>query len=143
MGSLKTCSVVLLASVAFCSRSFAADATVTFTFDFPGSNPSHYEIVVNSEGRGSYTSNGQLSHDSEPADPEALKITVSENVRTQIFELAKKAHYFDGHLDSGRKNLANTGNKVLTYKDSSHNSQATYNYSPVQPVQDLTSIFQS
>jgi len=142
MRSLKISSLVLLASVALCSSSFAADATVTFTLDFPGSNPSHYEIVVNSEGKGSYTSNGQLSHDSEPADPEALNITLSENIRSQIFDLAKKAHYFDGKVDSGRKNLANTGDKTLSYKDASHNSQATYNYSPLQPVQDLTSIFQ-
>src|SRR5215468_3106747 len=140
MRSLKICSLVLLALVALCSSSFAADATVTFTLDFPGSNPSHYEIVVNSEGKGSYTSNGQLSRDSEPVDPEALKITVSENVRSQIFDLAKKAHYFDGKVDSGRKNLANTGDKTLSYKDASRNSQATYNYSPLQPVQDLTSI---
>lgn len=142
MRSLKSCSIVLLALVALCSSSFAADATVTFTFDFTGSNPSHYEIVVNREGKASYTSNGQLSRDSEPADPEALEFTMSENVRTQIFDLAKKAHYFDGNVDSGRKNLANTGNKTLTYKDASHNSQATYNYSPLPPVQDVTSIFQ-
>jgi len=142
MGALKICLAVLLAPAVLCSSSFAADATVTFTFDFPGSNPSHYEILVNSEGKGSYTSNGQLSHDSEPADPEALKIAISDNVRAQIFDLAKKSHYFEGRVDSGRTNLANTGNKTLTYKDAGHSSQATYNYSPVQPVQDLTAIFQ-
>jgi hypothetical protein len=129
--------------VAFLSAAaHAQQPTVTFTLDFPGANPSHYEIVVNADGKGSYTSNGQLSRDSEPADPAALEFTLSENIRTQIFDLAKKAHYFDGKVDSGRKNLANTGNKTLIYKDSSHNSQATYNYSLVQPVQDLTAIFQ-
>jgi len=125
-----------------CTAAHAQDPTVTFTLDFSGSNPSHYEIVANSDGKGAYTSNGQLSHDSEPADPVVLEFTLSENVRAQIFDLAKKAHYFEGRIDSGRKNLANTGNKTLIYKDASHNSQATYNYSPIQPVQDLTAIFQ-
>lgn len=124
------------------TAAYAQSQTVTFILDFSGSNPSHYEIVTNSDGKGSYTSNGQLSHDSEPADPVVLEFTVSECVRAQIFELAKKAHYFEGKIDSGRTNLANTGNKTLIYKDSSHSSQATYNYSPVQPVQDLTTIFQ-
>jgi len=125
-----------------CTTALAQEPTVTFTLDFPGANPSHYEIVAHTDGKGSYSSNGQLSQDSEPADPAALEFTVSESVRTQIFDLAKKAHYFDGKIDSGRKNLANTGNKTLIYKDAGHNSQATYNYSPLQPVQDLTAIFQ-
>ena len=127
-----------------CSLSHAADsnATVGFTLDFPGANPSHYEILVTSDGQGSYSSNGQLDQQSEAADPAALKFNISESVRTQIFELAKKAHYFKDNVDSGRKNIANTGNKTLSYKDTDHNSQATYNYSPVPAVQELTTIFQ-
>jgi hypothetical protein len=128
--------------ILLCAAAHAQGPTVAFTLDFSGSNPSHYEIVANSDGKGSYTSNGQLSHDSEPADPVVLEFTLSETVRARIFDLAKKAHYFEGKIDSGRTNLANTGNKTLIYKDSSRNSQATYNYSPVQPVQDLTTIFQ-
>ena len=137
----------LKAGVIFCltllwTAAHAQGQTVTFILDFSGSNPIHYEIVTYSDGKGSYTSNGQLSHDSEPADPVVLEFALSEGVRAQIFDLAKKAHYFEGKIDSGRTNLANTGNKTLIYKDASRNSQATYNYSPVQPVQDLTAIFQ-
>jgi hypothetical protein len=68
---------------------------------------------------------------------------VSENVRKQIFDLAKKSHYFTGKVDSGQKNIANTGAKTLAYEDSGHNSQATYNYSSLQPITQLTSIFQN
>jgi hypothetical protein len=46
-------------------------------------------------------------------------------------------------VDSGDKKIANTGVKLLTYKSESQNSQATYNYSPVEPVQQLTAIFQN
>src|SRR5258708_2021146 len=117
-------------------------ATVSFTLDFPGANPSHYEVTIGDDGKGSYSSNGQLNQQSEPADPAPLQFTVSDNIRGQVFDLAKRTHYFSGKIDSGRKNLANTGNKTLTYKDAEHNSQATYNYSPVVPIPDLTTIFQ-
>ena len=59
-----------------------------------------------------------------------------------MFDLVKKTHYLKGNVDSGHKNIANTGNKVLTYKDADHNSQATYNFSPVPAIQELTAIFQ-
>src|SRR6266700_3445672 len=131
--------VLFLSTFAHCQDN---SATVGFTLDFQGANPSHYEISIASDGRGSYSSNGQLNQQSEPADPAPLQFTVSDNIRSQVFDLAKRTHYFSGKIDSGRKNLANTGNKTLTYKDAEHNSQATYNYSPVVPIQDLTTIFQ-
>ena len=118
-------------------------AAVTFTLDFAGANPSHYEIIVRQDGTGSYSSNGQLNSDSEPADLAPLPFTPSDKVRAQIFELAQKAHLFAGKVDSGRKNIANTGTKTLAYKDGTHSSQATYNYSPQPAIQELTSVFQS
>ena len=60
----------------------------------------------------------------------------------QIFDLAQRARYFKGKVDSGNRKIANTGVKVLSYKSENQNSQATYNYSPVAPVQQLTAIFQ-
>jgi hypothetical protein len=143
-GSLVRFCTIVLISLLNCApaRGQQAAATVGFTLDFQGANPSHYEIVVSSDGSGSYSSNGQLSQESEPADPAPLKFTLSGNIRNQIFDLAKKTNYFKGNIDSGHKNIANTGNKVLTYKDADHNSQATYNYSSIPAIQDLTAIFQ-
>lgn len=115
---------------------------VTFTIDFPGANPSHYEILVPKEGSGSYSSNGKVNDQSEAADPAAIAFSISDTTRKQIFELAKRAKYFTGKVDSGRQNIANTGEKTLAYKDAGHNSQATYNFSSVVAVQQLTSIFQ-
>src|SRR6266496_1414661 len=141
---LRNRALVLPLFSLLCALARAEDtsATIGFTLDFQGANPSHYEITVISDGHGAYISNGQLSQQSEPADPAPLQFTISDSVRTQIFDLVKKSRYFAGKIDSGRKNIANTGNKVLTYKDADHNSQATYNYSPVPAIQDLTSIFQ-
>ncbi len=144
MSSLRNCALVLpvVLFLSTFARTQDNSAIVGFTLDFQGANPSHYEISIASDGRGSYSSNGQLNQQSEPADPAPLQFTISDSVRTQVFDLVKKSRYFSGKIDSGRKNIANTGNKVLTYKDAGHNSQATYNYSPVPAIQELTSIFQ-
>src|SRR4051812_33119286 len=141
----KITSLPLLMALALCPAVHGQQATptVSFKLDFPGAEPSHYEIVIASDGHGSYVSNGKFDDKSDPADPAPLQFVVSENIRTQIFDLAKKAHYFAGKIDSGHKNLANSGAKTLAYKDASHNSQATYNYSTLQPITELTSVFQN
>ncbi len=139
--------LLICSSIFISSSTYAADAqpaaTVQFTLDFPGANPSHYEISVAADGPSSYTSDGKLDEQSGPGDPTPLAFTLSDKTRGRIFDLAKGAHYFTGKADSGRKNLANTGAKTLVYKDKSRNSQATYNYSSVPEIQQLTEIFQS
>jgi hypothetical protein len=130
----------------FCSCIFlvAQDAAVvTFNFDFPGSEPEHYFISVSSNGKASYDSNGKLTADSEPGDPFRLDFTLSDATRTRIFDLAKRARYFEGEIDSKKKGIASTGTKTLTYKDAHKNTQAIYNYSPVSAVEELTTLFQS
>jgi hypothetical protein len=141
----KLAALLLLIALTLCSAVYGQQptATVSFKLDFPGAEPSHYEIVIAGDGHGSYVSNGKFDDNSDPADPAPLQFVVSENIRAQIFDLAKKSHYFTGKVDSGHKNLANTGAKTLAYKDASHNSQATYNYSTLQPIAELTSIFQN
>jgi hypothetical protein len=119
-----------------------ASPSVTFKFDFPGAEPDHYVVSVAADGHANYDSNGKLSLHSEAGDPYHFDFTISEFTRTRIFDLAGKAHYFAGKIDSGKKNLANTGVKVLIYKNDDKSTQATYNYSPIQAVQDLTAIFQ-
>jgi len=117
--------------------------TVTFTLDFPGSEPDHYVISVCEDGRSSYDSDGKLSPDSEGGDSFHSDFTMSQAGRARVFDLAKRAHYFEGQIDSKNKKLASTGTKTLAYKDTQKSTSATYNYSPVPPVQDLTTFFQS
>jgi hypothetical protein len=144
MGLRKLLATSLMVALTLClAYSQQPTATVSFKLDFPGTDPSHYEIVIASDGQGSYTSNGKFDHQSDAADSAPLQFVVSENIRTQIFDLAKKSRYFTGKIDSGQKNIANTGAKTLTYKDANHNSQATYNFSMLQPITQLTSIFQN
>jgi hypothetical protein len=115
---------------------------VTFTLDFPGSEPSHYAITVSSDGRCAYDSDGKLSPDSD-GDPFHLDFSMSTDTTRRIFDLAERAHHFQGEIDSRKKNLASTGVKTLTYKDSGRSTTATYNYSPMPAVQQITQLFQS
>jgi len=117
-------------------------ATVTFTLDFPNSEPDHYVISVSSDGSATYESNGKLSPDAQ-ADASRLEFSLSPVTRVRIFDLAKRAHYFQGDIDSKKHNLASTGRKTLSYKDDQRSTQATYNYSPISAVQDLTQLFQN
>src|ERR1019366_2804165 len=45
-----------------------APAVVTFTLDFPTSEPEHYSIRVQSDGSGRYPSRGRLSADPNETD---------------------------------------------------------------------------
>src|SRR5271167_4008436 len=117
--------------------------TISFTFDFPGSLPDHYVISVSDDGRASYDSDGKLSPESAPGDPFHSDFNVSQATRTRVFDLAMRAHYFEGEIDSKNKKIAFTGTKTLTYKDAQKSTRASYNYSPVPTIQELTGLFQA
>jgi hypothetical protein len=126
-------------------------ATVSFSCDFPGSNPSHYSLTVTSTRQASYTSDGKLntakdSDSDASASGEGVSGTVfmlSAATTTRIFDLARAARYFQGTIDSRKKNLASTGDKTLVYHDADKSNMANYNYSLIPAVQELTELFQN
>ncbi len=120
-----------------------APATVTFTLDFPTSQPEHYSIRFLSDGSARYESSGRLSADSDETGSFDLDFTVTAETRQKIFELAAKAGYFQKDVDSHHKGLAFTGKKTLGYKDARRSGESTYNYSANPAVQDLTTLMQS
>ncbi len=124
------------------SQSNQEQATVTFTLDFPGSQPGHYFVQVQSDGKARYESSGRLLPESDESDNFDYEFAVSPATREKIFDLSVKAGYFQKDLDSHRKNLAFTGRKTLGYKDAQRSGESTYNYSPDLAVQELTSLFQ-
>jgi|SRR5579862_1501364 len=139
-------SLALLLFVALASKAQSQqppNPTIAFTCDFPGSDPSHYAISVSSDTRASYTSDGKLTRDSDPSAPFTLDFSMPQATINRIFDLAKKAHYFEGAIDSKKRNIASTGQKTLSYKDGQRNISASYNYSPIPAVEELTSIFQN
>ncbi len=135
-------SSILFSSILACSQT-EAPAVVTFTIDFPASQPEHYSIRVQSDGLARYQSSGRRSPDSDETDSFDLDFTVATETRQRIFELAAKAGYFQKDVDSHHKDLAFTGKKTLAYKDARRSGEATYNYSLKPAVQDITSLMQS
>ncbi len=133
----------ILFSSTFAGSQTEAPAVVTFTIDFPTSQPEHYSIRVQSDGLAHYQSSGRRSPDSDETDSFDLDFTVAAETRQKIFELAAKAGYFQKDVDSHHKDLAFTGKKTLAYKDARRSGEATYNYSLKPAVQDMTSLMQS
>jgi hypothetical protein len=117
-------------------------AVVTFTFDFPQSNPEHYSISVDATGHARYECTGKITEDSEEQVYKS-EFEMSAESRRRIFEWAKQAQYFAGKLDSGSRKVAFAGAKILSYQDGQRSFTARYNYSGVAPVQELTALFQN
>jgi hypothetical protein len=135
------CLLIVSSTLAYSQTE--ALATVTFTLDFPASQPEHYSIRVQSDGSARYQSSGRLSADSDDTDSFDLDFTVVAETWQKIFELAAKAGYFQKDVDSHHKGLAFTGKKTLGYKDTRRSGESTYNYSANPAVQDLTTLMQS
>jgi hypothetical protein len=123
------------------SGSSISSASVTFTLDFPKSNPEHYSIAVDTGGRAHYECTGKVAEDSEEQTYRA-DFEMSAGNRERIFDWAKQAKYFAGNIDSGNGKLAFTGTKVLGYQDGPRSYTGRYNYSNLAPVRQLTALFQ-
>lgn len=138
--------LLVFSSVFFYSIAYSqagAPSAVTFTLDFPTSQPEHYSIRVQSDGAAHYQSSGRLSADSDETDSFDFDFPIAAETRQKILGLAAKAGYFQKDVDSHHKGLAFTGKKTLAYKDAQRSGESTYNYSTNPVVQELTGLMQS
>ena len=124
------------------AQSILSPATITFTLDFPASQPEHYVIEVAANGEAAYHSQGKLTPQAE-GDPFETRFVLSPEVGARVFQLAKQAGYFAKPVAYTKGNLAFTGEKTLVYRDGQRNYSQSYNYSSLQAIQELTSIFQN
>lgn len=120
----------------------ASPAVITFTLDFPESDPSHYSIAVDAAGHVTYECTAKVDKDSEE-QTYRTEFEVSVANRERVFEWAKQAKYFAGKVDSGNQKLAFTGAKLLSYQDGQRSFTARYNFSNLEPVRQLTALFQN
>jgi hypothetical protein len=120
----------------------APPATVSFGFNFPGSDPEQFTLSVGSDGHSIYDSDGKLTPQSDAGDPFHFEFTISQASRDHIFDLAKRANYFTAEVDTKRPNLAFMGKKTLAYKDAQHDTHVAYNYTIIPEVQELTAYCQ-
>lgn len=119
---------------------------VSFVFEHPEVAPNHFEIVVDSTGRGSYSSHSELK--AESTESSALKnedlertFSLSAKTRDRIFNLAKTSRYFDGDFDYTKSRVAFTGKKTLSYTDKKQARSTTFNWSENSAVEELGGIF--
>lgn len=125
--------------------------TVAFSCNFPGSNPTHYGFSITAARQASYISDGKVNSAKDPASdappnddgPFRMDFTLTSATAAHIFDLAKTAGYFQGTIDSKKKNVASTGDKTLIYHDADKSNMANYNYSTIPAVQELTTLFQN
>ncbi len=134
---------IFVSILAYSQSQTQTPAVVTFTLDFPNSQPEHYSIRVQFDGTAHYQSSGRLSADSDETDNFDFDFIATGETRLKIFDLAAKAGYFQKDVDSHRKNLAFTGKKTLGYKDAQRMGESTYNYSSDPAIVELTSLMQS
>src|ERR1700694_1615463 len=140
-------STFLLLFLALCvaviPRSAAQTTTITYTQDFPGSDPAHYSIAVSQEGHARYESSGKLSDDSDEVETYQHEFELSPKNCGRIFELARQAKYFAGQVDSANSKLAFTGAKKLIYQGGHRRRSAPSNYSRLPAVEQLPAFFQN
>lgn len=116
--------------------------TVTFTLDFPSSDPEHYSIRVARDGHASYDSSAKPSADSDQAETFHFDFALGATSRKKVFDLTAQARYFQSPVESKHR-VASTGTKILAYRDAQRSHQVTYNYSQVPAVEELTTLFQN
>ncbi|MGI9101801.1 MAG: hypothetical protein ACR2IF_05080 [Terriglobales bacterium] len=116
---------------------------VTFEFSFPGSDPGHFSIAVEPDGKAAFRAD-EIQAGSTPADPYLLKFVVSDPARTRIFQLARALNFFQGDFQyRGGERIANMGAKTLRYDENDKHYSTAYNYSTNPAIQELTRIFQN
>ena len=118
-------------------------AVVTFTLDFPGSEPSHYVISVSSDGHSSYESDGKLSPDSN-ADPFHLDFSLSPAPARRSSTWLSGRTIFRDRSTPTRKTLPPPGVKTLDLQRCPAERDALPTIIPtIAAVQQITQLFQS
>lgn len=122
---------------------------IVFKFDWDQGRPwVKYTISVDDSGNAHFEGVGNPI-DSGDGDAYSQDFTMSDANREKIFNLAKKANFFQGDFEAKLKNIAKTGQKSLEYRGKTAtggqtvNTAATYNYSSNADVQELTRFFQA
>lgn len=120
---------------------YAVVPSVTFSLDFPKADPSHYSIVVASDGRATYSADPIAEE--QTGVPYTYQFTMSSASRDKIFNTVPKLKYFNEDFDFKKGKVAFTGNKTLAYKDANRDFHSSYNWSSNTMVQDLTNLFEA
>jgi hypothetical protein len=131
-------------------------ATVTFIFDRPGLSVPHFILSVDESGHGRYQADelqkaspkfAQYAGAAETVPP-VLKhidrpLELSRATVESIFRTARAINRFNIPCAARMKNIANTGDKILSYTGSGGAGTCAYNYSENKSIVALTDTFES
>lgn len=124
-------------------------AQVRFDFERVGLPVPKFSLVVREDGSGTYqarvsTVSGGASQAATAAPPPVDRpIQISPSTTGMIFKTARSLDRFNIECASKAKNIANTGQKVLSYTGSDGKGSCSYNYSENKSITQLTEMFQA
>lgn len=107
--------------------------SITFTKEFPGSQPAYYSITV--------SENGEALYRTAPGEA-PLEFKVSPDSARQIFTLARKLNLFrEANLESKRR-VAQMGKKTFTFHSGAERYEVSFNHTEIPDALALTSLFE-
>jgi hypothetical protein len=138
------------AQTAALAANTATKPEVSFQFERKGVQVPHYVIVLREDGSGRYEADeAQVAPSMQSSSAMQYvggkhidrSITLSPATTEKIFKTARAVNFFNIECASKAKNIANTGDKTLTYTGSDGKGSCGYNYSENKNVSMLTDMF--
>lgn len=119
---------------------------VSFQFERQGLSVPRFTLLVREDGSGSYKADEAPVSGGAGMPPTAGKhversVALSQPTVETIFKAARALDHFNIECASKLKNIANTGNKTLSYSGADGRGSCTYNYSENKSVSSLTDTF--
>lgn len=139
-GLMKIAAIVIgvvLAGGALAQNSSAAEtgAHVRFTVDDPQIQPRAYTLEINEDGSGTYAATYEapsVQHVNRP-------IRIHGPLVSQLFQAARKDHFFASNCADKHRRVAFTGKKTLAYAGPDGSGSCTFNYSRERDLNQITS----
>lgn len=149
------CSLGMVCGLWIEAASAQQPPTLTFHFERPGLPVPEYTLALHPDGRGTYAAQyappppqpsrfgGVDASAPAPTAPENVTqpIQLSAPTAAKLFERARTVGYFEHPCESRAKNIANSGQKVLTYAGPDGTGSCTYNYTENKHIAALTETF--
>jgi hypothetical protein len=122
---------------------------VEFNFERSGLPVPSYHLMLLENGEGQYRGEEMpmtVGHADTPPSPQLFnpkRISVSPATAAKVFALARSLNHFNIACASKAKNIADTGDKILSYAGAlGVIGSCTYNYTENKDVQTLTALLE-
>ena len=128
---LPVCLILLLGNLAGAEGD---SARITYTKEFPGSQPDYIAITVQESGQASY----RTAPDEPPAE-----FQLSPESTQQVFALARKLNFFQGASLESKRKVAQMGKKTLIFESGTERHAASFNHTEDLNAVALNTLFEA